>query len=493
MNGNSFSKILLVQALEESDPHGNHLPISTRHHATQQARDQYGPSSNDSVEANLGFLTARSETVWTFVDKAFPAFAKSWKHFHIDIPTALFAIPAFLGGLLINGLGDSQRVNLLNFPLLLLLLWNGWMYLSSAFLPLLKSSAKTTWLDTTAEWVARLVGNRGQFPWPSGNRSDPSTTSWVQEATKQFSALWWPHVRPVWTHRLRQLLHLGAACMALGMIVGMYFRGLALDYQATWESTFLSVNQAHGILHMLLGPAAWLLQYPFPNVSEIGSLQAPEHGPAAPWIHLWAVTVLALIVIPRSFMVWKSHRSLNQARETFLLPLDDPYFVHLLAPDRGQGVQVEIIPYSYQPSSDAKNFLDLRFLDLFGNLATIHWQHPISFGEEFSHQAEAITPVRTSVVIFNAGQTPEGEVQGEWLHSIQTQMGTNRAGSRLLALLDEEPYNQTIDETRVIERRQTWQRFGNQYHLSLLPFHANTSSPERFLQQAQAGLWPVSG
>jgi len=493
MNGNTFSKILLVQAIEETDLYGRHLPLSTRHHATQQAREIHQLQSNHSKEAALSFLTTRSEILWAFVEKAFPAFAKSWKHLQTDIPTALIGIPALLAGLLINGLGDSQRVNLLNFPLLILVLWNSGIYLSSTWVSLFNPRGKSAWLDTIAKWLAQVAGSRRQHSWPFGNFSDPLAAGhWVQESTKRFTALWWPHVEPIWTHRLRQLLHLGAACMAVGMILGMYIRGLALDYQATWESTFLSVDQVHGVLQILLGPAAWLLQYSFPNVSEIASLQAPAHGPAAQWIHMWAVTIFAVIVIPRSIMGWFSQRSLNQSKETFPLPLNDPYFVHLLAPDRGQGVHIDVVPYSYLPSPDAKNFLDLGLLDLFGNLATIHWHQPIPYGQDFSNPYESSPQVRTSVVIFNAGQTPEGEVQGEWLHSLQTQMDPTPTGSRLLILLDEEPYSQAIGENRVIERRQAWQRQISQYHLSLVPFHAKTTSPDKFLQQAQAGLWPAS-
>ena len=280
--------------------------------------------------------------------------------------------------------------------------------------------------------------------------------------------------------------------MVMGMILGMYTRGLALDYQATWESTFLPATQVHGILQILLGPAAWLLQYSFPEVSEIVKLQAPQHGPAAQWIHMWAITALIVIVIPRSIMVWLNQRSLNQAKETLTLPLDDPYFVHLLAPDRGQGIHIDVIPYSYLPSADARNFLELGLLDLFGNLATVHWHATIPFGQEFSNSTETSTLSRTSVVIFNAGQTPEAEVQGEWLHSIQTQMGSHTTDSRLLVLLDEEPYSQAIDENRVIERQQAWQRLMSQYHLSLVPFNASTSVSDQFLQQTQASLWPVS-
>ena len=217
--------------------------------------------------------------MWAFVNKAFPALAPSWDRLQVDIPTALVAIPALAAGLLINGLGESQRVNLLNFPLLLFLLWNFGIYLSTSLMPLLKSTLKTTWLDTAASWLSKMPGIWQQRPWHSINLSNPSTVPWVQEATKRSMALWWSHVRPVWTQRLRQLLHLGAACMALGIVLGLYIRGLALDYQATWESTFLSANQVQGLLHTLLGPAAWLLSYPFPDVPEILNLQAPQHVP----------------------------------------------------------------------------------------------------------------------------------------------------------------------------------------------------------------------
>jgi hypothetical protein len=96
------------------------------------------------------------------------------------------------------------------------------------------------------------------------------------------------------------------------------------------------------------------------------------------------------------------------------------------------------------------------------------------------------------VVIFNAGQTPEGEVQGEWLHSIQTQIHQASADSTLLILLDEEPYRQSVDDTRVTERRQAWQRLSKQYHLALSPFDVNNTSLDQFIQQTQAKHWPAS-
>ncbi len=491
MNRTELSKILLVQAMEESDQHGRHLPLSTRHHATQQARDQQDIALGASKETSLTFLTRRSDIIWAFVKKSFPTFIKPWKHIQIGIPSALVAFPALVAGLLMNGLGGSQRVNLLNFPLLALLLWNVGIFLSSAVVPFLPSSLKNAGLGATTTWLSQFVEWWGRRSWSFSTLSDPSATLWVKDSTKRFMTLWLPHIRPIWTQRVRQLLHLGAACMALGIILGMYIRGLALDYQATWESTFLSPTQVHSILSSLLGPAAWLLHYPFPSLADIVNLRAPQHGPAASWIHMWALTAFAIIVIPRCILAWLCQRSVQQMHRTCILSLEDPYFVHLLAPGKGQGMHVDVLPYSYQPSAEAKNFLDLVFLDIFGNLANLHWHPTVPFGQEYSALFEASVLTRTIVVIFNAGQTPEGEVHGEWLHTMQTQLST-ASNTRLLVLLDEEPYSQIVDDVRMTERRQSWQRLGIQYQLSFVTFHPSTTPQNKIIQQAQTRLWPAS-
>ncbi len=488
MNARDCAKILLIQALEESDLQGQHLPLSTRHHATQQAQAQQG--SAHSALTNETFVATRSEIIWAFVNKAFPGFAKSWNQLHMDIPTLLVAIPALGAGLLVNGLGESQHVNLLNFPLLLLFLWNLAIYAFSALKPLLAPSVTSAWIDATASWLARFGGLRKLRAWPLDKLSDPAMTTWIHNASNRFMALWWPYAGPIWTQRLRQLLHIGAACMALGIVLGLYVRGLALDYQATWESTFLSANQVHLLLYMLLGPAAWILQCSFPTLAEIINLQAPHHGAAAQWIHMWAVTALTVIIIPRTIMAWYCQRSVARARETCTLNLQDPYFVRLLAPKKGQGMAVDVIPYSYQPSEEAKTFVNQGLLDLCGNFATIQWQPTVPFGQEFSSLAERSAPTHRVVLLFNAGQTPEDEVQGEWLHTIQTQMGSTPSHTQLLILLDEESYSQSLDQARVTERRENWKRLGNQYHLSLVPFHPSTTSRNQFLEQAQVRLWP---
>lgn len=485
-----LSQILLVRALEESDDQGKFLPLSTRYHATQQARAHDHSSGKQSTDASVSFLQKRSEIIWAFLNQSYPKLTQAWSRVNPHIPAGLVAVPAFLAGLLVNGLGTSQRVNLLNFPLLLILGWNIGVYLTTAMMKIVHSSGSSRWLNLPALWLTKLAGQWESHDWPGLQGPDSAATTWLQEATQRFTTAYWNETRKFWIQRVRLLLHLGAAFMALGVVLGLYIRGLALDYQATWESTFLEADQVHALLSILLGPAAWLLQHPFPSVSDIMSLQAPQHGPAAPWIHFWAVTASVVIVIPRSLMAWIGQHCLRRGQETFSLPLHEPYFVHLLAPDRGQGVHVAIMAYSYQPSSAAKAFLESSLLDLFGNLSTLQWQPIVPFGQETPGWPEVSAPAQSFVVLFNAGQTPEWEVQGEWLNLVQAHIRAMQPDASLLAVLDEEQYRQTVDQDRVRERQQTWQRLGAQYHLSLVPFDALTATRDQFLQDAQAGLWP---
>lgn len=485
-----LSKILLVQALEESDTQGKFLPLSTRHHATQQARSNGHSLKDHSSDAQMAFLQKRSEIIWAFLEQTYPDLTQAWLRLKLHVPAVLVGIPALLAGLLMNGLGTSQRVNLLNFPLFLILGWNIGVYLITAMVRVVHSSTGNTWLTLPAHWLSKLSAQWGTQAWPGSQGLGSGEARWIQDATQRFTTACWSKTRHLWIQRVRLLLHLGAAFMVLGILLGLYIRGLALDYQATWESTFLSADQVHALLHILLGPAAWLLQHPFPSVFDIVALQAPQHGPAAPWIHMWALTAFMIVVIPRTLMAWIGQRSLKRALETFRLPLHDPYFIHLLAPDRGQGVHVAIMPYSYQPSSAAKAFLESNFLDLFGNLSTLQWQPTVPFGQETPGWPGVSTPFQSFVVIFNAGQTPEWEVQGEWLNLVQTKIRAMTPMAKLLVILDEEPYRQTVDQARVDERRQTWQRLGSQYHLTLVPFDVHTISRDQFLQAAQAALWP---
>jgi len=490
MNSAQFSKILLIQALEQSDPEGLYIPYSTRQRATQHAKNIASYTQPSSPEGTIQFIIHRAESLWNFLSSSYPMLTESFRGAQANIPCLMVVIPAFTTGLLINGLGTSQRVNLLNFPLLLLLLWNIGIYALTLLLPLLGKDPTGPLLRSISTGIAKLTDMMGKGPWQTVALPGSMGREWMRQSAERFMNLWWIQGHPVITSRIRHLLHLGAASLALSILLSMYFRGLVLDYRATWESTFLSPAQVQTVLHGLLGPAAWLLGFPFPGVEDMAQLQAPSHGSAAPWIHMWALTGFIGIVLPRLIFAWISARSAHKATESFTLPLDEPYYLQLLAPDRGQGMQIDIVPYSYQPSPASLEFLGKCLLDLMGNQATLHWHEPLLYGQASFPWLEKTFLPQMVVLICNVAQTPESEVHGEVFRALQNHIETSKGQHQLLLLLDQEPYRQLTDSTHMVERQQTWQRLANDFHLQIVPFDAKETSHDQLLQKAQAALWP---
>jgi hypothetical protein len=492
MNSSQFSKILFIQALEQSDPQAQHIPYSTRQRATQKAKNLVSQSRLPSPESATQFVTHRAESLWNFLSSSYPRMTESFHGAEANLPSFLVGVPALAVGLFINGLGPSQRVNLLNFPLLLLLLWNIGVYTWTLSLLLLRKDPTGPLLRSVLLGVTKLANMAGKGPWPNPAIALSGSTSreWALQAAERFMNLWWKQAYPLLINRVRHLLHLGAACLALGIILSMYFRGLVLDYQATWESTFLSPAQVHGVLHGLLGPAAWLLNFPFPDVEDIAKLQAPGHGSAATWIHMWALTGLAGIVLPRVLFALVSARLAKKAAETFTLPLADPYYLQLLAPDRGRGIQIEIVPYSYQPSPAASEFLGKCLLDLVGNQATLHWREPLPYGQETLPWLKSDTSHQMVVLLCNLAQTPETEVHGEVFRALQGHAEISQGSHQLLLMLDQEAYRHMPDPERRLDRQKTWQRLADDYHLRIVPFEPNETSRDQLLQMAQTALYP---
>jgi hypothetical protein len=489
MNSTQFSKIIFIQALEQSDPQAQYIPFSTRQQATQHAKKISSHVQPSAPVDSIQFITHRTESLWNFISSSYPTLPESFRAAQTDLPSYIVVVPAFAAGLLINGLGTSQRVNLLNFPLLLLLLWNIGIFALALLLPLLGKDSTGPLLRSMSRVLAKFWEILRKGPWQHVALPGSTGREWVLQSAERFMNLWWRQGHPVIISRVCHLLHLGAACVALGIIFSMYFRGLVLDYRATWESTFLLPDQVHTVLHGLLGPAAWLLGFPFPRVEDIAQLQVPGHGSAAPWIHMWALTGFAGIVLPRLIFAWISARSARKAAESFTIPLDEPYYLQLLSPDRGRGTQIDIVPYSYQPSPAALDFLGKCLLDLIGNQATLQWQEPLSYGQENFPWLTATSSPQTVVLVCNLAQTPEVEVHGEVFHRLQTHMEGTQGQHQLLLILDQEPFRHVADQGKIIERLQTWQRLADDYHLQIVAFDADTSR-DQLLRKAQAALWP---
>jgi Protein of unknown function (DUF2868) len=108
-------------------------------------------------------------------------------------------------------------------------------------------------------------------------------------------------------------------------------RGLFFAYDVIWQSTFVKDPAVvASILRSLLGPAALVLGRTLPSTEDVTRLLTTEGDPAAPWIHLYAVSAVLFIVIPRSILTLTISRRLRRTRGSVELDLDAEYYGEVL-------------------------------------------------------------------------------------------------------------------------------------------------------------------
>ena len=98
---------------------------------------------------------------------------------------------------------------------------------------------RASWSPAGAIWLCggsqRLVARSAAF------------NAVLAEALGRFVAEWSEAARPLLTARAVRLFHVCAAAVGIGLIAGLYLRGIALDYRAGWESTFLDARQVRAL------------------------------------------------------------------------------------------------------------------------------------------------------------------------------------------------------------------------------------------------------
>jgi hypothetical protein len=168
-----------------------------------------------------------------------------------------------------------------------------------------------------------------------------------------------------------------------------------------------------------------------------------------------------VVLLPRLPLAWRAGRHARALAADLALPLDDPYFLRVLAATRGAGVVVEVIPYSFRPSPAASERASRLLLDLYGSQARLRTAEPPGYGAPPPGAPEAVAGARRIVVVFSLAQSPELEVHGEFLEEIRRQLAARPTGGQLLVLLDDEAYRARLGDAapRLAERRRAWERF----------------------------------
>lgn len=366
---------------------------------------------------------------------------------------------AFAAGVATDAIGNGSRINLLAPPLLGVLLWNLLMYVLIA-------------IDATAggdrlrapfiRWVARWAdGGRATL---RSLRADtpPGSSVHADGPDRRFAADWSVASAPLVRARVTSWLHWAAAAFAAGALAGLYARGLAFEYRAGWESTFLEPSSVHALLSAILGPASALTGVPIADEARLAAMRFPGSTGenAAGWIHLYAVTVGAVVLLPRVVLaLWQRHQAIR-LHDRLPVDLGEAYVQGLVRQQQGRALAVRVLPYQVNPAAPELDALRVRLARALGPATTIDADPPFAFGDEdaLAEGTIALRPVPSSTPVvawFNLSATPEHEHHGAFARLL---IAKAPAGIAPLAIVDETAFRRRFDEDRVHQRRAAWQK-----------------------------------
>ncbi len=356
----------------------------------------------------------------------------------------VLAAAAFAVGMAADAIGGAQRISILYSPVAPLVVWNLALYvaLAAGYVVRYGDAGAPGPLRRLVAWLA------GGLRRLRGRARDAVVITFVDE--------WTRHVGPLYAARAARILHVAAAALAVGVVAGLYLRGLAFEYRATWESTFLTADSVRTFVAIAYAPGTWLTGLPVPDAAHVASIRAPASENAALWLHLMSATLAVMVIVPRlvlaGTMAWVERYRSTHLRDQ----LDTPYFARLLRGFEGGPVVASVIPYSYAVSPAALDVLEAVVARAFGGRMTLAVEPAVAYGDEDALQAMNDAGVRgPRVALFNAAATPEAEAQGAFLRALAAAASSAHP---LVVIVDESALNAHWggDAQRRDGRRHLW-------------------------------------
>lgn len=374
------------------------------------------------------------------------------------LPIAAFV--AFVFGALAYDVGTHQRIDLLSMPVWVVVAWNLAVYVG-----LIVAWVRRFGTDKPAFGeLRRFIGKRFAARVAASPRKAPALASFG----KTWAELSWPTA----VARAGSVLHLTAAALALGLVAGMYLRGLVLDYRAGWQSTFLEPPRVTALLSTVLAPASKLSGVSVPDETGIAALRlAPDQqasGDAAPWIHLYAATLAIFVIVPRLLLALGSVLRGAWLARKLPVAIDEPYHQRLLQQHHrqhgGAGARVRVHPHGTAPGASAVLALRKLVARVLGDDTELEFSPVVAYGHEDQPAAPTAAAVTTvplgaapaaEIALFDASATPEAEAQGRFVESLRVRLAR---GSALVMVVDEAGFAARFgtDGGRVEQRRTAW-------------------------------------
>lgn len=381
---------------------------------------------------------------------------------------------ALVLGMLVDSFAGRQRIDLLAAPVWAVIGWNLLVYLGLGVAALRPTRPGATGLRP---WISRL--------WLHGERGTGTAP------LKSASAAWARLSAPLSTARVALLLHVASAALALGLVAGLYLRGLVLDYRAGWQSTFLDAATVQALLSWLLAPAVAVTGIGVPDALAMEALRLTPAAPtatatAAPWIHLYAAMLGLCVVLPRCLLAGAAAFQARRLVRRFPLALDSVYFEQMLRRRRGGVPRVHVWAHAATPGAMAALGLRALLARALGEEVQLSLAAVTPSGDE-EHMVQALptADLALRVLLVDLSATPEAEAQGRLLQALQA------AASHppLLLVADEAGFRRRFAglPERLAERRRAWQKLADLQGVDLLC--VDLGAPD--LAAAESSLQPL--
>ncbi|MES2830561.1 MAG: DUF2868 domain-containing protein [Pseudomonadota bacterium] len=481
MNEAAAKDVVMVRAIEIADRQYEILSQEDRQHASRSARElaRWRASETGAEPTTEYFLQQRAGLILQRLAGRLPTFATLSGHagglrrLGVVLPCL-----ALLAGAGLDRITDPHRVDLLSLPLLSIILWNllayvlllGWFCLPR----------RGTGLADTA-LARKLAGGTMRLP-----RKLPPV---LATGLSAYMLEWIRLSRPLTAARLAYSLHASAALFAIGAIGSLYARGVLSAYSAGWESTFLSVPQLHTLLSTIFAPARAVFDLADFSLADIESLRfAPNAAQiltppvvdtttaasstlqaGARWVHLYAATILLLVIVPRSILAGLTRwRAIELARR-FPLGLEQPYFRRLAGGLSGKPSLLRVLPYSFTVDEARDQGLTQVAAMLLGEESRVMLRPSSAYGhaapERLGDAHPDLADVDLTAVLFNMAATPETQNHGEFLDQLSAQ-------TTIVALVDQSGYRERLGEQagsvhRLSQRVALWHQFCNTHGVTM--------------------------
>ena len=466
MNEQAARSVILVGAIESADRKFEIFNEEDRRFASSSAHDlgQWKASQSGAQATADDFLKQRAEQLVKRLSERF-AMLRPFLH-----PTGTLAlvwtglpVAALLAGIFLDQITDPHRVDLLSAPLLLIIAWNLAVYAAMLVWPLLQAGTSGRRQPGVGQpGLVRLATLAGL----ESRRLPRKLPPVLVAALSSFFTQWAQLSRRLILARAGRTLHLASALFTIGAAASLFARGYVAQYSAGWESTFLGASQVHAVLSVLFAPAMAVFQLQGFSVADVEALrfgQPPSVQSGARWVHLYAATLVLLVVLPRLVLSSIAGLQARGLRKNFPLDLDQPYFRRLLTALGSTPGTLRVLPYSFALDEARSKGLNELANQLLGEQARVLTRPSLAYGSEPGEALSGIElndgGVTLTAVLFNLSATPEHENHGVLLDFL---VGESTRG--IAVLVDESGYLERLGgqagaQARMDERHALWQQF----------------------------------